>query len=162
MPDVILHEVPADLAQFTGRLGTLEQTPEGAAAALIIALAIMATDRELGKKCIAAADPSLPSSRFRFVEERLEGREYLPNSYMLGSSPGNQYRPTHPPFVMRFTTNPHSGDPSQGRVKLFVECSGADSPRPITVEKNRDGRWTAVEWSSILTGIRPPEKLQEP
>jgi len=156
MPDVVLHDVPTDASQFSEKLRTLGESPEGAAASVIIALALMAMDRELGRKCIAAADPSLPESRFRFVEERLEGKEYLPNSYILGTSPENRYLPQQPPLVMRFSTNPHSGDPAQGRVKLFVECSGADSPRPITVAKNREGRWTAVEWSSILSGIRPP------
>jgi len=156
MPDVVLHDVPTDASQFSEKLRTLGESPEGAAASVIIALALMAMDRELGRKCIAAADPSLPESRFRFVEERLEGKEYLPNSYILGTSPENRYLPQQPPLVMRFSTNPHSGDPAQGRVKLFVECSGADSPRPITVEKNREGLWTAVEWSSILSGIRPP------
>ncbi len=156
MPDVVLHDVPTDVSQFTEKLKTLGESPEGAAAAVIIGLALMAMDREMGRKCIAAADPSLPASRLRFVEERLEGKEYLPNSYILGTSPENRYLPQQPPLVIRFTTNPHSGDPAQGRVKLFVECSGADSPRPITVEKNQDGLWTAVEWSSILSGIRPP------
>lgn len=156
MPDVTLHDVPTDTGQFNERLRTLGETPEGAAAAVIIGLALMAMDRELGRKCIAAADPSLPASRLRFVEERLEGKEYLPNSYILGTSPENRYLPQQPPLVIRFTTNPHSGDPAQGRLKLFVECSGADSPRPITVERNKDGMWTAVEWSSILSGIRPP------
>jgi len=156
MPDVVLHDVPTDASQFSEKLRTLGESPEGAAASVIIALALMAMDRELGRRCIAAADPSLPESRFRFVEERLEGKEYLPNSYILGTSPENRYLPQQPPLVMRFSTNPHSGDPAQGRVKLFVECSGADSPRPITVEKNREGLWTAVEWSSILSGIRPP------
>lgn len=156
MPDVILHDVPTDIGQFTERLKTLRETPEGAAAAVIIGLALMAMDRDLGRKCIAAADPTLPASRLGFVEERLEGKQYLPNSYILGTSPGNRYRPQQPPLVIRFTTNPHSGDPSRGRVKLFVECSGSDSPRPMTVQKDTDGMWTAVEWSSILSGIRPP------
>ncbi len=156
MADVILHDLPMDFEQFIAKLSTLGQSPEGAASAVVIGLGLMVRDRELGRKCISAADPSLPPARFRFVAERLEGKEYLPNSYILGTSPENRYQPLHPPLVIRFSTNPHSGDPSEGRVKLFIECSGADSPRPITVEKNKDGMWTAVEWSSLLTGIRPP------
>ena len=59
---------------------------------------------------------------------------------------------------MRFSTNPHSGDPAHGTVKLFVECSGADSPRPVTLKRDPDGRWAPVEWSSLLSGIRPPNQ----
>ena len=156
MPDVILNDVPASFQQFTEQLHNLGESPEGAAAGVIIGLAVMARNRDMGKQCITAADPSLPASRLRFVEERLAGKDYLPCSYFIGTGPGNNYTPPEPPLVIRFSTNPYSGDPSDGRVKLFVECSGADSPRPVTVARGADGRWTAVEWSSLLTGIRPP------
>jgi hypothetical protein len=156
MPDVSLDAIPEDFQQFSGRLESLCEHPEGAAAGVILALAVLAMDRQLGRQCVQAAAPSLPASRFRFVEERLAGNEYLPRSYFLGTRPENGYQHGELPIVMRFSTNPYSGDPAQGRVKLFVECSGADSPRPITVERNDSGQWRAVEWSSLLSGIRPP------
>jgi hypothetical protein len=156
MPDVILHDVPASFQQFTEQMRSLGESPEGAAAGVIIGLAVMARDKDLGKQCVTAADPSLPASRLRFVEERLAGKDYLPYSYIIGTRPENSYSPPEPPMVIRFSTNPYSGDPAGGRVKLFVECSGADSPRPVTVTRGADGRWTAAEWSSLLTGVRPP------
>jgi len=156
MSDVILNDVPMDLPAFTVKLAGLSGSPEGAATAVIIGLALMAMDSDLGWSCIQAADPSLPASRRRFVEERLEGKKYLPNSYIVGTSPENRYRPQQPPLVIRFSTDPRSTEPASDRVKLFVECTGADTPRPVTVARGADGRWTIVEWSSLLTGIRPP------
>lgn len=155
MPEVMLQELPENLPDFTNWLSGMNGTPEGAAAGIIAALALMARNSEAGRACVLAADPSLPPSRVRFVEERLKGKEYLPQSYFAGTSPENGYRLPAPPLVVRFSTNPYSGDPSEGRVKLFVECSGADSPRPVTVVREAHGRWTAVEWSSLLLGIRP-------
>ncbi len=119
MPDVVLHDVPTDISQFTEKLKTLGESPEGAAAAVIIGLALMAVDRELGRKCIAAADPSLPASRLRFVEERLEGKEYLPNSYILGTSPENLYRPQQPPLVMTVHHQPAQRRPRTGKGEAF-------------------------------------------
>ncbi len=158
MPDVSLSAIPEDLPQFLALLDQLRERPEGAAAGVILALALLATDRELGRRCLEAAAPALPASRFRFVEERLAGQEYLPSSYLLGTHPENGYRPGEMPILMRFSTNPYSGDPAQGTVKLFVECSGADSPRPVTLKRDPDGRWAPVEWSSLLSGIRPPNQ----
>jgi hypothetical protein len=156
MPEVQLERIPADEEEFRKAAGPLGASPEGAAALLITGLAVMAANPEAGRKCVSAADPSLPGSRMRFVEERLRGKEYLPASYFSGTGPENGYALPRPPLVIRFSTNPHSGDPEGGRLKLFVECSGADSPRPVTVARDSVGRWTAVEWSSLLTGIRPP------
>jgi hypothetical protein len=159
MSEVILNDVPMDFPAFTEKLSSLSLSPEGAAAAVIIGLALMAMDRELGWKCIQASDPSIPDSKLRFVLDRLEGKEYLPNSYIVGTSPENRYRPKQPPLVIRFSTDTPGGDQTTGRVKLFVECTGADSPRPVTVASGADGKWTVTEWSSLLSGIRPPVQL---
>lgn len=156
MSDMILDDVPMTVTGFTEKLASLSGSPEGAATAVILGIALMAIDRELGWSCLRVADPTLGSSRRRFVEERLDGREYLPNSYIVGTSPENRYRPQQPPLVIRFSGDPRNADPASDRVKLFVECSGADSPRPVTMTRGTDGKWTATEWSSLLTGIRPP------
>jgi len=156
MPDIVLADVPMTPTAFREKLAELSVSPEGAATAVIIGLALAALDRELGWSCLQAADPALTPSRRRFVEERLDGREYLPNSYIVGTSPENRYRPQQPPLVIRFSADPRNADPDADRVKLFVECSGADSPRPVTVTRGADGKWAVTEWSSLLTGIRPP------
>ena len=156
MPEVLLERIPANENEFMEAIRPLGTSPEGAAASLILSLAVMAENPETGRRCVSAADPSMPGSRMRFVEERLRGKEYLPASYFSGTGPENGYSLPNPPLVIRFSTNPHSGDREQGRLKLFVECSGADSPRSVTVARDARGCWTAVEWSSLLTGIRPP------
>jgi hypothetical protein len=47
-------------------------------------------------------------------------------------------------------------------VKVFVKCTGADSPRPITLVKNDKGIWKAKEFSSLLVGIKaPPSNVKD-
>ena len=79
----------------------------------------------------------------------------LPNSYIKGSSPENLYK-VKLPYTYEYMSNPSSGDVSSGVYKIFVKCSGADSPRPINLEMNNRGYWKATSWSSLLTGIKKP------
>lgn len=60
-----------------------------------------------------------------------------------------------PPFVPGFRSNDHS-DQGGGRYKVFVRCSGAGSPRPVTCIRRADGTWAVEEWSSLLLGVRDP------
>ncbi len=45
--------------------------------------------------------------------------------------------------------------PSPGKAKFFVTCTGADTPRPITLARNSAGQWKVVEWSSLTVGVKP-------
>ena len=47
---------------------------------------------------------------------------------------------------------------SGNAVKVFVVCSGADSPRPIHLKANNRGVWKVTNASSLFVGIRAPEK----
>ena len=77
----------------------------------------------------------------------------IPNSYIQGSSPENGYS-VKTPYEFKYKSNPYSGDAETGPYKIFVFCSGADSPRPITLKKNDKGIWKASSWSSVLVGIK--------
>ncbi len=37
-----------------------------------------------------------------------------------------------------------------------MDCTGAATPRPVTLKRNDRGVWKAYEWSSLLVGVRPP------
>ena len=58
MPDVSLDAIPEDFHQFSQRLESLCDRPEGAAAGVILALAVLAVDRPLGRQCLQAAAPA--------------------------------------------------------------------------------------------------------
>ena len=44
----------------------------------------------------------------------------------------------------------------QGVFKVFFSCSGADSPRPITLARNKRGIWKASGWHSLLVTVKAP------
>jgi hypothetical protein len=76
-------------------------------------------------------------------------------SYFAGTGPANGYE--IPDILeIELTTNQYSGNAEDGKQKFFVSCSGAASPRPVTVKQRADGSWFPHEWSSLVTGIIPP------
>ncbi len=136
-------------------LPTLLRSPEGAAAACIFALNILAENSAAGIEALKEMNPDITFSTLQLAESQLKSKPYMLHSYFTGTAASSGYRlPEN--LEIDFTTNRYSGTPDQGRVKLFVACTGAHSPRPITVRKKDDGSWYALEWSSLVVGIKPP------
>lgn len=40
--------------------------------------------------------------------------------------------------------------------KIFIHSGGADSPRPVTVKKNKHGQWKLTSYGSLCVGVRKP------
>lgn len=161
---VKVNNLPGTLDEFVALHNEIAQAPQGGAAAMIVALLVYAGDESLGQQCLAAAaDDSRTEEgeRLRVTDRNLIKRQvakqtYLPRSYVKGATPANGYQLPDPPYVFEFSDNPHSGDSAAGPYKVFVACSGAASPRPISVKKGTDGLWKATEWSTLVVGIQAP------
>ena len=71
--------------------------------------------------------------------------------------PNNDYTPSIP-LTIEVKENPYSYD-NEGYARLFVKSGGADSERPITVRKTKEGNY--MLWSDTIMGllsdIREPE-----
>ncbi|MDD6275217.1 MAG: hypothetical protein PUB20_00075 [Clostridia bacterium] len=90
-----------------------------------------------------------------FLNDRFRGnRTYIPFSYFEGASPENDYTPSVP-YRITIKSN-HVTNAEPGYAKLFVPCSGADSPRPIKLRMRGDGKWFMWE-QALLTDIRQPK-----
>ena len=175
LPSVQIDKLPQSLAEFVALRDRLARTPQGGAAMMIVALLLYAGDRALGTPCLAAAvDPArleagdggyqgqqLHRLAMLRIEEQVEAQGYLPRSYLQGATPENGYRLPAPPYTLAFADNPYSGDAAAGTYKLFVSCSGAASPRPVTVSRDAHGLWQAREWSSLIVGVREPARDRE-
>lgn len=167
---VHIPSLPASVEEFLDLRDQVAITPEGGAAMMVVALLTLTEEQELGKECLACAVGSsrlvdgaqgyrgqqLTNASLGQIRTQILGREHLPRSYVSGAEPENGYRLVGPPYSVECLRNPHSGDPASGRCKVFVVSSGADSPRPVTVAVNDRGIWKAIEWSSLLVGVRPP------
>jgi uncharacterized protein DUF6935 len=147
-------------------------TPEGGAATFVLAMLLWDRDPALGHDAMVIAvdaselrqDPdgyrgfTLGNRAADFTARYLEPRPYLARSYLLGTTPEQAYRAPEV-WAAQFSRNASSLI-SEDRVKVFVASSGADSPRPITLQRNNRGVWKAYEYSSLFVGIRPPTEEQ--
>ena len=163
---------PSSIQEFLDLRDQIATTPEGGAAMMIVALLAFTEDQVLGRQCLACAVGSsrlvdgtqgygglqLTNASLAQIGTQILGREHLPRSYVVGTEPDGGYVLGNPPYEINCLRNPHSGDPDSGRCKVFVLSSGADSPRPVTVVVNDEGIWKAIEWSSLLVGVRPPRQ----
>jgi hypothetical protein len=164
--------VPTTLDALIDLRDRAARTPEGGAVMMVTALLLVADDPdgELGRHALTIAvdrsrltpDPagykgwSLSKRDLRHIERQMRAHPYTPRSYVVGTNAENGYRLPDPPLRFRVSDNPHSGDVDEGRYKVFVASSGADSPRPVTLQRNNRGLWKAVAWSSLTVGVMPP------
>ena len=98
--------------------------------------------------------PLLPYD-VQFLRDRLGGKGYVPRSYLLGTSPDNDYTPAAP-YQVVVSDNPYSY-PSPDYATLYLKSSGADSPRPVSLRlKPSEGKWYLWE-HTFLADIRTPK-----
>ncbi len=161
---------PTSVEDFVALHASLATGPEGGAAALVVALLVYADQAELGERCLAATvdaarlAPSASSPRGRqltardlaLLRRQMTQNPYLAAAYVRDATPENSYALPAPPWQVVCTANPYSGDRAKGPYKLFVVCSGAASPRPVSLRPDEAGLWRPFEWSSLLVGIRAP------
>jgi hypothetical protein len=167
---VVFQEIPASVEAFLSLRDQVAVVPQGGAAMMVMALLAYAESEDLGRQCLTAAVDrdrlvegpegvrgwQLSKRDLRRIQTQLAGQPYLPRSYFEKATPENGYQLAEPPHVLSFSDSPYSGDPASGTYKVFVQCSGAPSARPVTVKRNNRGIWKADSWSSLITGVRAP------
>lgn len=90
----------------------------------------------------------------QFIRERLQGKAYIPRSYLAGATPQNSYQPTAP-YTVTVSENPYSFD-NENWATLYVTSGGADNPRPIKLRKKPStGQWFLND-IQCLSEIRVP------
>ena len=90
----------------------------------------------------------------QFIRERLQGKAYIPRSYLAGATPQNSYQPSAP-YSVKVSENPYSFD-NENWATLYVTSGGADNPRPIKLRKKPStGQWFLND-IQCLAGIRVP------
>ncbi len=165
---------PKNAEEFKLLRDTVAVTPEGGAAMFVIAMKMWVSNPAEGIKCmimqreINDLQPqngaesymgySLGSSEYSLFRSQINHQPYLPDSYIAGAVPGNNYQDADIDLEFEITSNPYSGDPSSGKFKVFIRSSGADSPRPVTMVRNDKGLWKVKEYSSLIVGIRNAQK----
>lgn len=139
--------------------------PFATAALTIAALCEFPKDREA---CIAMLNylkgpRPLSPMESQFIADRfMDGVDYIPRSYLAGSTVENDYTPSVP-YSIDVWELAHSKDNySQGYLRLFVNSAGADSPRYIDLRlKPSTQQWFLWEYGGILSGVRVPQSKNE-
>jgi hypothetical protein len=163
---------PTTVEEFISIRNDLAQTPEGGGAMMALALAVYARDQDLGHQCmIATVDTSILTDGTVYkgkalhrryqqaVRERIGGRPYVGFSYIQGTSPEGRYELPAPPLKIQVRHQDRDkGAMGEGKAKVFVHSTGADSPRPVHLERNNRGIWKATNYGSLEVGCRPPAK----
>ena len=166
---VSISRMAVNLEDFLALQGQIGNTPQGAVAMMIQAMAIYQQDPIVGRQCLTAAstDPLISQSTAQGsydghiitnvsrMDENIARQPTLPHIYYQGAAPDNGYEPDAPPYVLNMFTNLYSYDGSSidglVRIKLFVETLGAASARPATVKKV-NGIYKITEFSSLYLG----------
>jgi len=156
--EIIFSTLPENATQMQEARNSGLDTPFKSAALFIAALCSYERDKE---QCfeminIIKGPQSLSPYEKQFIRDRMTGKAgYIGKSYFKGSSPQNNYTPSHP-LAIEISETPYSYS-QQGYATVYMKTSGADSPRPIKLrEKNNE--WFLWEFGGILADIRIPQK----
>lgn len=144
MSEITLNSLPKTLDELKAMPQAALTVPEEVAALTVAALALYPENPAETEKMLDFLRGPRPLNGIdkQFIRDRFRGKEYLMRSYLVGSTPENNYSRTQ--FV-------------DGYLTLYVACSGADSPRPLKLRnKPSTGQWFLWE-QQLLTGIRIPQ-----
>lgn len=91
----------------------------------------------------------------QFINERLNGKYYIPFSFFAGATPQNGYVPTTP-YTITVYENPYSFD-NENWATLWVKSGGGDNLRSVKLRKKpSSGQWFLND-IQCLSEIRKPE-----
>lgn len=91
----------------------------------------------------------------QFLADRMaDGQEYVVRSFFNGTSPENDYTPSMP-----YTVETERGFDQviDGRMKIFISSSGADSKRHILLRHKPSTNQWFIEDQMLLAMIRAPK-----
>ena len=156
-----LDELPKSLEEIKALdINDLKQ-PQNTAALTLLALCIYPQDRDECFRIIDYLDGPKPLSEYekKAFDERFRGDQAkIPFSYFKGATPSNNYTPNRPfEFTVKESTTSRS-NLNLGYITLFLESSGADSSRYVTLRvRESSGEWFLYE-QFLLGSIKTPRE----
>lgn len=165
---ITIPAIPETVDEFVELRNSIAKTPEGGAAVFVVALIKFTEDPGLGEifLTIALHRSALiksargykgfrPGNSIQYHMTRIKRRPYMVRSYVKGATPENGYELPESDLQIALSRNRYSkrGD---DYIKIFVDCSGANSARPVALKENDRGYWKAYEASSLYLDVVPP------
>lgn len=159
MSEITLNSLPKTLDELKAMPQAALTVPEEVAALTVAALALYPENPAETEKMLDFLRGPRPLNGIdkQFIRDRFRGKEYLMRSYLVGSTPENNYTPVQPYRVIVSENTYSRTQFGDGYLTLYVACSSADSPRPLKLRnKPSTGQWFLWE-QQLLTGIRIPQ-----
>lgn len=158
---VVFDSLPENLVQLKALPGADLKDPYFVAGLTVLALCEFPKDEESCYEMLNYLKGPRPLSPMEknFINDRfMDGVDYVPRSYLEGTSPDNDYTPSVP-YKIIVKEFAHSRDNfNDGYLRLFIRSSGADSERFLDLRyKPSTQQWFLWEFAGMLLGIRPPK-----
>ena len=137
MSEIRMDKLPKTLDELKAMPQAGLTNPEEVAALTVAVLALYPENPAETEKMLDFLRGPRPLNGMdkQFIKDRFRGKEYLMRSFFAGSYPENNYTPVLPYRVV-VSENPYSRSQlADGYLTLYVNCSGADSPRPLKLRK---------------------------
>ncbi len=88
----------------------------------------------------------------RYYIGQFQDDKNIARSY-VGADWESDYKFDKKNLIMSITRDQKVDDKTR---KIFVHSGGADSPRPVTVKRNKHGQWKLTNYGSLCVGVRKP------
>ena len=155
-------EIPSSLKELKEYDIADLQDEFGVAALVVMALNAYAEDEEAGKEMLDFLNgpTEFKKSDASFINDRfMDGKSYVVKSYFEGTDPEDDYETDK--YVIKVSSNEYSYE-EENYCKLYLESSGADSPRHITLRKKPStGQWFVWDYRALLADVKLPASLDE-
>ncbi|MCD6474956.1 MAG: hypothetical protein J7K85_01670 [Anaerolineaceae bacterium] len=167
---IALNHRPETLLTYRQLHAKLQTSPEGAVLNFLLALHLYRLKSVSGLSALTLAVHSL---RLQPGKEGFENLQLsrndqvsiatqlklspaIPDAYILGCGPENQYRIPPSPFRTRFSIPKLSGDPLTGTIRIAITCSGAATQREVLCRIEKTRFWRVDEWSALMIPVKTP------
>lgn len=169
---VSINSIPGNLDEFITLRDEIASTPQGGAVIFIIAMILYNEDKDTGLEAFTIAldrdqlqegnvyKGFKPLASWYYFFGQLEYFEYLGRVYIDGTDYQDAYALPGKPYNFIFTSIQETGD---NMVKLFVQTTSGNMPRPLSLVKNNRGTWKVWEASSLFVGVSktPPDNIDD-
>ncbi len=166
---VCFAKLPTDVATFQKQIAEQAKEPKQAAKLWFDAIYVYQfRNKELGAQLITLMTKNKDWQKSpAYFPTALNNQPWIFHSYVKATKWEDDYKfdpdKYELSFAPRVDTQPYA-DREEGKiVKLWIVSSGADSPRPLELERNNRGEYKVREYSSVCVGVRhkKPENLTE-
>lgn len=158
---ITFDKLPNNLAELQAMPEASLNEPEYAAALFLAVMMHYPVNKEETYEMLEFLKGPYGLSTYekQFLADRMsDGQEYVVRSFFNGTSPDNDYTPTLP-----YTVETERGFDQEldGRMKIFITSSGADTKRHILLRHKPSTNQWFIEDQMLLAMIRTP-KSQDP